>query len=188
MCGGSFLEGNVPGSVYQIIEATGERVSGEIVVRVTGFAPSTYRLMTLSAFSLPSFASGIAGVASGLPLFFHGGFPRGPLSEFHIAGLLLGFQRGLASGSLGSLCRGQSSSLLRFNGQSGGFSLSHTGIASRPDRVPCRAPLDSGRALGCRPGSGRPFQLGLFRIFRCAQAVGNTGVLGPLHLNLIRSG
>jgi hypothetical protein len=30
--------------------------------------------------------------------------------------------------------------------------------------------------------------LGLFRIFRCAQAVGNTGVLGPLHLNLIRSG
>ena len=91
------------------------------------------------------------------------------------------------SGSFGSLCRGQGSSLLRFNGQFGGFSLSHTGIASRPDRVPCQAPLDSGRALGCRPGSGRPFQLGLFRICGCAQAVGNTGVLGPLHLNLIRS-
>src|SRR5438874_12156873 len=74
----------------KIIETTGERASGEIVVRVTGFAPSTYRLMTLSAFSLPSFAGGIAGVASGLPLFFHGGFPRGPLSEFRIAGLLLG--------------------------------------------------------------------------------------------------
>jgi hypothetical protein len=47
--------------------------------------------MTLSAFSLPGFAGGIAGVASGLPLFFHGGFLRGPLSEFRIAGLLLGF-------------------------------------------------------------------------------------------------
>src|SRR5580692_2055462 len=46
----------------------------------------------LSAFSFPSFACSIAGVASGLPLFFHGGLPRGPLSEFHIAGLLLGFQ------------------------------------------------------------------------------------------------
>jgi hypothetical protein len=143
--------------------------------------------MTLSAFSFPSFAVSIAGVTSGLPLFFHGGFPRGPLSEFHFAGLLLGFQGGLTSGSFGSLCRGQGSSLLRFNGQFGGFSLSHTGIASRPDRVPCQAPLDSGRALGCRPGSGRPFQLGLFRICGCAQAVGNTGVLGPLHLNLIRS-
>jgi hypothetical protein len=51
----------------------------------------------LSAFSFPSFACSIAGVASGLPLFFHGGFPRGPLSEFHIAGLLLGFQGGLTS-------------------------------------------------------------------------------------------
>jgi hypothetical protein len=37
------------------------------------------RLMTLFAFSLPSFAVGIAGVASGLPLGFHGGFARGPL-------------------------------------------------------------------------------------------------------------
>ena len=63
----------------------------------------------LSAFSFPSFACSIAGVASGLPLFFHGGFPRGPLSEFHIAGLLLGFQGGLTSGSLGGLCGGQAS-------------------------------------------------------------------------------
>jgi hypothetical protein len=69
----------------------------------------------LSAFSFPSFACSIAGVASGLPLFFHGGFPRGPLSEFHIAGLLLGFQGGLTSGSLGGLCGGQGSSLLSFN-------------------------------------------------------------------------
>src|SRR6266404_5304658 len=98
MCGGSFLEGNVPGSVYQIIETTGERVSGEIVVRVTGFAPSTYRLMTLSAFSLPSFAGGTAGVASGLPLGFQGGFARCLLSEFRIAGLLIGSLGGLRSG------------------------------------------------------------------------------------------
>ena len=67
---------------------------------------STYRLMTLSAFSLPSFAGGIAGVASGLPLGFHGGFPRCLLSEFRIAGLLLGFQRGLTSSSLGGLSSG----------------------------------------------------------------------------------
>jgi hypothetical protein len=73
-------------------------------------------LVTLSAFSLPSFAGGIAGVASGLPLGFKDGFPRLALSEFliagfllgfqrSIAGLLLGFQRGLASGSLGGLRR-----------------------------------------------------------------------------------
>ena len=62
--------------------------------------------MTLSAFSLPSFAGGIAGVASGLPLGFHGGFPRCLLSEFRIAGLLLGFQGGLTSGSLGGLRSG----------------------------------------------------------------------------------
>src|SRR6266404_1117983 len=72
--------------------------------------PPGAEMMTLSAFSFPSFAGSIAGVASGLPLFFHGGFPRGPLSEFHIAGLLLGFQGSLTSGSLGSLCRGQGSS------------------------------------------------------------------------------
>jgi hypothetical protein len=62
--------------------------------------------MTLSAFSLPSFARGIAGVASGLPLGFQGGFPCCLLSEFRIAGLLLGFQRGLTSGSLGGLRSG----------------------------------------------------------------------------------
>ena len=67
---------------------------------------STYRLMTLSAFSLPNFAGGIAGVASGLPLGFQGGFPCCLLSEFRIAGLLLGFQRGLTSGSLGELRSG----------------------------------------------------------------------------------
>jgi hypothetical protein len=47
--------------------------------------------MTLPAFSLPSFAGGIAGVTSGLPLDFQGGFPRRLLSEFRIACLLLGF-------------------------------------------------------------------------------------------------
>ena len=142
--------------------------------------------MPLSALSFPSFAGSIAGVASGLPLFFDGGFPRGPLSKFHIAGLLLGFQGGLMSGSLGGLCSGQGSSLLSFNGQLGGCSLSDTRIASDPDRVPCRPPLDSGRALGRRPGSGCPLQLGLFRICGCAQAVGKSSVLGLLHLNLIR--
>jgi hypothetical protein len=66
------------------------------------FLPS-YRLVTLSAFSLLSFAGRIAGVASRLPLGFHGGFPRGPLGEFRIARLLLGLQAGLTSGSLGDL-------------------------------------------------------------------------------------
>jgi hypothetical protein len=55
----------------------------------------------LSAFSLPSFAGGITGVASGLPLGFLGGFPRCLLSEFRIPGLLLSFQSGLAGGSFG---------------------------------------------------------------------------------------
>jgi hypothetical protein len=62
--------------------------------------------LTLSAFSLPSFAGGIAGVTSGLPLGFQGGFPRCLLSEFRIAGLLLGFQRGLTSDSFGDLRSG----------------------------------------------------------------------------------
>jgi hypothetical protein len=57
----------------------------------------------LSAFSLPRFAGGIAGVASGLPLGFQGGSPRCLLGEFRIAGLLLGFQRILTSSSLGGL-------------------------------------------------------------------------------------
>jgi hypothetical protein len=61
---------------------------------------------TLSAFSLPSFAGGIAGVPWGLPLGFHGSFPRCLLSEFRIASLLLGFQRGLTSYNLGDLRSG----------------------------------------------------------------------------------
>ena len=80
-----------------------------------GFGPSI-RLMTLFAFSLPSFAGGIAGVASGLTLGFQGGFPRGLLGEFRISGLLLGFQGDLTSGSFGSSRRGQGSSLTSFNG------------------------------------------------------------------------
>jgi hypothetical protein len=62
--------------------------------------------MVLSAFSLPSFAGGIAGVASRLPLGFHGGFPRCPLSEFRIVRRLLSFQGGFTSGSLGDLRSG----------------------------------------------------------------------------------
>jgi len=61
---------------------------------------------TLSAFSLPSFAGGIASVASGLPLGFYGGIPRCLLSEFRITGLLFGLQRGLTSGNLGDLRSG----------------------------------------------------------------------------------
>jgi hypothetical protein len=100
---------------------------------------------------------------------------------------LLGFQRGLTSGSLGDLRSGQGSSLTSFSGQLGGFSLSDTGIASYPDRVPCRPPLDGGGALGLRPRSGCPLQLGLLCIGGCAQAVGKAGVLGPVHLSLLRS-
>jgi|HubBroStandDraft_6_1064221.scaffolds.fasta_scaffold724686_3 hypothetical protein len=37
---------------------------------------------------------------------FQGGFPRCLLGEFRIAGRLLGFQRGLASGNLGGLRSG----------------------------------------------------------------------------------
>jgi hypothetical protein len=83
-----------------------------------------------------------------LPLFFHGSFPRGPLSEFHIPGLLLGFHGGLASDNLGGLCGGQSSSVLSFNVA---VPLSDTGIAGHPDRVPRRAPLDSGRGSNWTP-------------------------------------
>jgi hypothetical protein len=142
--------------------------------------------MTLFAFSLSSFAGGITDVASGLLLGFHGGFPRSPLSEFRVAGLLLGFQGGLTSGSLGGLRSGQVNSLTSFNGQLGGCSLGDTGIASHPDRLPCRSLLDSGGALGRRPRSGCPLQLGLLRICGCAEAVGKTGVSGPIHLYLIR--
>jgi hypothetical protein len=101
--------------------------------------------MTLSAFSLSSFAGGIAGVASGLPLFFHGGFPHGPLSEFRISGLLLSFHGGLTCSSLGSLRSGQRSSLASFNGQLGGSSLSDTGIA---------ATLIASRAARCSTATG----------------------------------
>jgi hypothetical protein len=80
--------------------------AGHLDIAIVGQLPSTYRLMTLSALSLPSFSGGITGVASGLPLGFHRGFPRCLLSEFRIAGLLLGFQRGLTSGSLGNLRSG----------------------------------------------------------------------------------
>ena len=45
-----------------------------------------------------------------------GRFPRRLVSEFGIAGLLLGFQRGLTSGSLGGLRIGQRGSLASFNG------------------------------------------------------------------------
>jgi hypothetical protein len=138
--------------------------------------------VTLSAFSLPSFAGGIAGVASGLPLGFHSGFPRCLLGEFRIAGLLLSFQGSFTSGSLGDLRSGYGSSLMSFNGQLGGFALSDTGIASRSDRLPCCPPLDGSGVLGLRPRSGCPLQLGLLRICGCAQAIGKTGVLGPVHL------
>ena len=114
--------------------------------------------MILSAFSLPSFAGGIACVASGLPFSFRGGFTRCLLGEFRIAGRLLGFQRGLASGNLGGLRSGWGSSLTSFNGQLGGFSLSDTGIPSHLDRVSCHPPLDGGGALGLRPRLGCPLQ------------------------------
>jgi len=68
--------------------------------------PRVVAIDNLSAFSLLSLAGGIAGVTSGLPLGFQGGFPRCLLGEFRIAGLLLGFQRGLASGNLGGLRSG----------------------------------------------------------------------------------
>src|ERR1700724_4532692 len=76
---------------------------------------------------------------------------------------------------------------MSFNGQLGGSSLSDTGIPSHLDRVPCHPPLDGGGALGLRPRLGCPLQLGLLRLCGCAQAVGKTGVLGPVHLSLLRS-
>jgi len=72
--------------------------------------------MTLSAFSLSSLPGGLAGVTSGLLLGCHGGFPRGPLSEFRITGFLLGFQGDLTSGSFSGLRQCQSSSLTSFIG------------------------------------------------------------------------
>jgi hypothetical protein len=46
-----------------------------------GHLLSTYRLMILFAFSLPSFAGGIAGITSALPLGFQGGFTSGCLGD-----------------------------------------------------------------------------------------------------------
>jgi hypothetical protein len=148
----------------------------------SGYPPVQLSLIALSAFSLPSFAGGIAGVASGLPLGFQGGFPRYLLSEFRIAGLSLGFQSRVTSGSFGRLRSGQGSSLTSFIGQLGGFSLGDAGIASHPDLLPCPSPLDGGRALGSRSRSGCSLQLGLLRICGGAQAFGKIGVLGPVHL------
>jgi hypothetical protein len=74
--------------------------------------------VTLSAFSLLSFAGRIAGIASRLPL----GFLRGPLSEFRIARLLLGLQAGLTSGSLGKL-RGHLSALTIWTHSQGVYPL-----------------------------------------------------------------
>src|SRR5271169_3067603 len=115
-----------------------------------GHSLSTYGLMMLSAFSLPSFAGGIAGVTSGLLLGFQGRFPRGLLSEFRIAGLLLRFQGGFMSGVLGGLRSGQGSRLTSFIGQLGGSSLSDTDIARCPDCLSCRPPLDGSGTLGRR--------------------------------------
>jgi len=133
--------------------------------------------MTLSAFSLTSFAGGIAGGASSLPLGFQGGFPSSLLSELRIAGLLLGFQLGLTSRSLPGLRSGQGSNLTSFNRQLGGCAHGDTGVASHPGRLPRRSPLNTRGALGCRPGSGCPLQLGLLRILGCAQAVGKLAFL-----------
>src|SRR3984893_8940263 len=77
--------------------------------------------------------------------------------------------------------------MLMINSELGVSPLGDTGIASHPDRLPCCPPLDGSGALGCRPRSDCPFQLGLLRICGCAQAVGKTGVLGPVHLSLLRS-
>ncbi len=79
--------------------------------------------------------------------------------------------------------RSRHSRSVRFIGQFGGFSLSGTGIASHPDCLSCRPPLDGSGTLGRRPCLGGSLQLGLLRLCGCAQAVGKAGVLGPIHLN-----
>src|SRR5271154_6988052 len=100
--------------------------------------------MTLSAFSLSSFAGGVTGVASSLPLGFFDSFPCNPLSEFRIAGLLLGFQRGLPRGSLGGLRSGKGGSPASFKGQLGGCSPGEAVFGSLPGRLPRHPPLDGG--------------------------------------------
>ena len=77
--------------------------------------PRAVAIDNLFAFSLPSLAGRIAGVASGLPLGFVSSFSRGPLSEFRIAGLLLSFQGDLTSGSFSGLRGSQGSSLTSLN-------------------------------------------------------------------------
>jgi hypothetical protein len=101
---------------------------------------------------------------------------------------LFGFHGDLTSGSFGDLRSGQGSSLTSFNGQLGGSSLSDTGIPSPLDRLPCRPPLGGGGALGSRPRSGCPLKLGPLRICGGAQAVGKTGVPGPVHIYLYTQG
>ena len=67
-------------------------IAGDLdTVGQVGHPLSSYGLVTLSALSLASLAGGIAGIASSLPLGFKDRFPLHPLSEFPIAGLLLGF-------------------------------------------------------------------------------------------------
>jgi hypothetical protein len=93
------------GGVPQDINSKARRPDRRVIQQVR-HRPRGALLMTLSAFSLPSFAGGIAGVASGLPLGFQRGFARGPLSEFGIPRVLLGFQGDLTSGNLGGLRSG----------------------------------------------------------------------------------
>jgi hypothetical protein len=59
-------------------------------------------------------------------------------------------------------------------------SLSDTGVASHPDRLPCRSLLDSGTALGRRPRSSRPFQLNLFAFAAALRRSAKLVFLGPL--------
>jgi hypothetical protein len=142
--------------------------------------------MRLFAFSLPSFAGGIAGVTSGLSLGFQGGLARGLLGKFHIAGLLVSFHGGFTSGSLGDLRRDEGSSLTSFLGQLGSFPLGDTDIARGPDSFPCGSPFGGGGTLGRRSCLGGSLQLRLLRLCGGAQAVGKTGVLRSVHLNRMR--
>src|SRR5271156_3958075 len=116
------------------------------------------RPVHLSALSLSSFAGGVTGVASSLPLGFLDSFPCNPLSEFRIAGLLLGFQRGLPRGSLGGLRSGKGGILTCFKCQLGCYSLGDADFASHPGRLPRDPPLDGGGALGRRPCPGCSLQ------------------------------
>src|SRR6476659_7039808 len=100
----AIIVADLNGRIFQWLDR-----SGPLLTRSGGkprrWPPTASPKRTLRACSA-SRSRPIAGVASGLPLGFQGGFPRNLLSEFRIAGLLLGFQRGLASGSLGGLRSG----------------------------------------------------------------------------------